>query len=375
MASSLLLLRRSGAVVASSVGHHHHLSTAATTTRIIIANNTPSAIIARAAAASASASASASAAVHHRQQQQQQQRGYVSRAHPTVIPSTPIISAVQTLLDEMDERHSMRAERWDKNKENRVERRASYLSARGGADAPTPEEIRKDASENEYRRMDETLELALQLNLDPRKPGQSLRGSLSLPHGNGRSFNVAVFTDDPVLAAAAKEAGAAVAGGTNLVEEIKGGTVPVSSFQRTLATPEMMRPMSAVARILGPRGLMPNPKLGTIVEGDDLIDALGKQMSGMSNYRTDREGIVRLGVGRGSFGPEKLLENIRELMNEIQGARPESFGKGKKGQKKVAKGTKYYLKAHLSATQGRGSVLVDLRTIDPTSSFFMGDPI
>merc|ERR1719253_1794837 len=97
--------------------------------------------------------------------------------------------------------------------------------------------------------------------------------------------------------------------------------------------------MSAVARILGPRGLMPNPKLNTIVP------------------------------------PDKLLANVREFMNEIQAVKPESFGKGKKGQKKVAKGTKYYLKAHLSSTQSKGSILVDLRTIDPTSSFFMSDPL
>ena len=103
------------------------------------------------------------------------------------------------------------------------------------------------------------------------------------------------------------------------------------------------------------------------------LDALQLQMSGVSNYRTDKEGIVRLGIGKGSFGTDKLLDNIREMMNEIQSVKPESFGKGKKGQKKVAKGTKYYLKAHLSSTQSKGSLLVDMRTLDPTSSFFMSD--
>ncbi|KAL7526980.1 hypothetical protein ACHAWF_001990 [Thalassiosira exigua] len=301
-------------------------------------------------------------------------RTYISRAHPSVVPSAPVREAVESLLADMDERHLRREERWERNKENRVEQRCAYFAAKGGPDAPTPDEIKKDADENEYRRMDESLELALQLNLDPRKPGQALRGSLALPHGNGKTFGVAVFTDDPALAEEARKRGAAAAGGAALVESIKDGTTPVSSFQRTLAEPDVMRHLSAVARILGPRGLMPNPKLGTIVERDALLDALTRQMSGVSNYRTAQDGTIRLGIGRGSFGVEKLLDNIRETMNEIQGVKPESFGKGKKGQKKVAKGTKYYLKAHLSTTQGKGSVLVDMRTVDPTSAFFMSDP-
>jgi len=304
-------------------------------------------------------------------------RGFKSRAHPefTAPASVPILQAVDTLLAKIDERHNARAERWEKNKANRVTQRAAYFEQRGAAGAPTPEKVAEDAAAHAYRRMDETVELALQMNIDPRKQGQALRGSLALPHGNGRSFAVAVFTDDAELAREALARGAAVAGGAELVEAIKGGSTPVSSFQRALASPEVMPRMSAVARILGPRGLMPNPKLNTIVPPDELLAALKKQMSGMSNYRTDREGIVRLGIGRGGFGADKLLDNVREFMNEIQAVKPESFGKGKKGQKKVAKGTKYYLKAHLSSTQSKGSILVDLRTIDPTSSFFMSDPL
>lgn len=306
-----------------------------------------------------------------------QSRGFKSRAHPefTTRTAAPILEAVQTILTQVDERHLLRVERWENNKENRVEQRADYLAKRGKPDAPTPEQVKKDAETNDYRRMDETVELALQLNLDPRKPGQSLRGSLSLPHGNGKTFAVAVFTDNTALAEQALERGAAVAGGASLIESIRNGDTSLSSFQRTLASPEMMPQLSAVARLLGPRGLMPNPKLNTIVPHDELLDALEKQMSGMSNYRTDREGVIRLGIGRGSFGTDKLLDNVREMMNEIQSVRPETFGKGKKGQKKIAKGTKYYLKAHLSSTQSKGSVLVDLRTIDPTSSFFMSDPL
>jgi large subunit ribosomal protein L1 len=302
-------------------------------------------------------------------------RSYVSRAHAEPTPTTPIQNAIRSLLDEMDERHRLRLERWERNKDNRVEQRVSYLTARGRPGAPTPEQVREDASTQPYRRMDETVELAIQLNLDPRKPGQALRGSMKLPHGNGRKFGVAVFTDNPTLATAALEAGAVVAGGISLVESIKAGSTSLSSFQRTLATSDMTSQLSSIARLLGPRGLMPNPKIGTIVPPDELLAALADQMSGVSNYRTDKEGIVRLGIGRGSFGMDKLLDNVREVMNEIHAVKPESFGKGKKGQKgKVAKGTKYYLKAHLSATQGRGSKLVDIRTIDPTSAFFMSDP-
>lgn len=302
-------------------------------------------------------------------------RGYVTRAHAEPSPTTPIQEAIQRLITDMDARHLHRAERWENNKDQRVEQRAEYLSKRGKADAPTPEQVKEDAENNAYRRMDETVELALQLNLDPRKPGQSLRGSLALPHGNGKNFAVAVFTDDAKLAAQALERGAVAAGSDSLIESIKNGSTPINSFQRTLATPEMMSQLSPIARLLGPRGLMPNPKLETIKPPDELLDALDRQMSGVSNYRTDKEGIIRLGVGKGSFSKDELLNNIRELMNEIQSVRPETFGKGKKGQKKIAKGTKYYLKAHLSTTQGKGSVLVDLRTIDPTSSFFMSDPI
>jgi large subunit ribosomal protein L1 len=274
----------------------------------------------------------------------------------------------------MESRHQHRLERWAKYKDKRVEQRVEYLSKHGKPGSPSPEIVRSDASAQPYRRMDETVELALQLNLDPRKPGQSLRGSLSLPHGNGKNFAVAVFTEDAKLAELAMQTGAVAAGGASLIESIRDGKTPISSFQRTLASPEVVSQLSSIARLLGPRGLMPTPKLNTIVPHEQLIDALAKQMSGTSNYRTDKDGIIRLGIGKGSFGPDKLLDNIREMMNEVHSLKPETFGKGKKGQKKVAKGAKYYLKAHLSATQSSGSFLVDLRTIDPTSPFFMIEP-
>jgi large subunit ribosomal protein L1 len=303
------------------------------------------------------------------------QRTYITRAHPTPIPTIPIQQALETLLSDMDDRHDFRKLRWESNKENRVQQRADYLSKNGKPSHPSAEEVKREAESSDYRRMDETISLALQLNLDPRKPGQSLRGSLALPHGNGKKFAVAVFTDDPALAQQALDRGAVAAGGASLIESIKNGTTSVASIQRTIATPEMMPELASVARLLGPRGLMPNPKLNTIQPKELLLDSLESQQSGISNYRTDKEGIVRIGIGKGSFGVEKLLDNVRELMNEIQGVKPDNFGKGKKGSSKGSnKGTKYYLKAHLSSTQGKKSMLVDLRTIDPTSSFFMSSP-
>ena len=301
-------------------------------------------------------------------------QSYVTRAHPSPLPTAPIQDALQRLISEMDERHLHRSERWENNKDKRVNQRAAYLTAKGRPTHPSEAEVRKEAADKEYRRMDESVEVALQLNLDPRKPGQALRGSFSLPHGNGKKFGVAVFTDNMELVKEALANGAVVAGGASLIEDIKNGNVSLTSFQRTLASPEMMPQLSSIARLLGPRGLMPNPKLNTIQPQDQLLETLEQQQSGISNYRTDKEGIIRIGIGRGSFGVDKLIDNMRELMNEIQSIKPESFGKGKKGKGGSAKGTKYYLKAHLSTTQSKGSVLVDLRTIDPTSSFFMSSP-
>ena len=301
------------------------------------------------------------------------QRAYKTRAHPTPTPQAPIREALLTIISDMDARHELRKIRWEENKETRVKQRAEYLSRNGKPSHPSAEEVKEEAEKEEYRRMDETISMALQLNLDPRKPGQSLRGSLALPHGNGKRFAVAVFTDDPDLAQQALDQGAIAAGGASLIESIQSGTLPLTIIDRSIATPEMMPVLSSIARLLGPRGIMPNPKLNTIQPKEAILETLANQQSGISNYRTDKEGIVRLSVGKGSFGVDKLSDNVRELMNEIQAVKPESFGKGKKG-KGGGKGTKYYLKAHLSSTQGKNSVMVDLRTIDPTSVFFMSDP-
>lgn len=242
-----------------------------------------------------------------------------------------------------------------------------------------------------YRNQDETIELALNLNLDPRKPGQALRGSCSLPHGTGKTVSVVVFTNDAELAKSIQEQagggdegeggkGSVVAGGENLISDLADGTIPLT-FDRALATPEIMSSLAPLARLLGPRGLMPNAKVGTIVPPSQMMDTIKQQQAGQIHYRTDKAGIVHAGVAKGSFDKNQIVENVQAFMNEMQEVKPESFGKGKKkgggGKGKSGggggnKNAKYYLKAHVSSTQGKG-VPVDLRTVDPTSTFFMGE--
>ena len=237
-----------------------------------------------------------------------------------------------------------------------------------------------------YRNQDETIELALNLNLDPRKPGQALRGSCSLPHGTGKTVSVVVFTNDAELAKSLQEQGgdnkgAVVAGGDELISDLASGVVPLT-FDRALATPDMMSSLSSIARLLGPRGLMPNAKVGTIAPPTQLADVLQQQQAGQIQYRTDKSGIVHAGVAKGSFSKEQIVDNIQAFMNTIQEVKPDSFGKGKKKGGGGGKGggksgggnknAKYYLKAHVTSSQGKG-VQVDLRTVDPTSTFFMGE--
>ena len=263
------------------------------------------------------------------------------------------------VLSGVQERLEHRATRWERNRPRRI--------TKLGVDTV--------AKEGTFRNQDETIEVALNLNLDPRKPGQSLRGSLPLPHGTGKKMKIIVFTSDPDLAQQAVAAGATVAGGADLIQSIVEGTTPIASFDRSLATPDMMSPLSKVARILGPRGLMPNPKLNTIRPADSIVAAVREQTVGLVQFRTEKNAIIHAPLGKGSFTREQLLENIRAFMNGMQNVKPESFGKGKKkpssggggsssGGGGGGKGAKYYLSAHLTATQGKGSVPLDLRTMD-----------
>jgi len=233
-----------------------------------------------------------------------------------------------------------------------------------------------------YRNQDETVELSINLNLDPRRPGQALRGSLMLPHGTGKTVSCLVFSSDPSVVQRAQEAGHK-AGGEELVDRIiNGQEEPLDQYQRALATKEMMPQIQKqLARLLGPRGLMPNPKTNTIFDdGALLLQSLNEQANTIT-YRTDASGILHFVLGKGSFSSEQLLDNFQTICQTVQEIKPETYGKGKKkkksgsgGGKKTSKNVKYWLRAHLTATQGQGSVRMDLRSVDPTSPFFMKEP-
>ncbi len=234
------------------------------------------------------------------------------------------------------------------------------------------------ASDGPYRNQDETVELTLNLNVDPRRPGQALRGSLLLPHGTGKTVSCLVFTADPTTQQQAGQAGHR-AGGVDLIDQILQGSVSLDGYQRALATKDVMPTVQRqLARLLGPRGLMPNPKTNTVFDdGSSLLTSLREQ-SNTVTYRTDLNGILHFVVGKGSFAPEQLLENVQTICQTVQEIKPEQYGRSKKkkggGKKKVGKNVKYWLRAHLTATQGKGSVRMDLRTVDPTSPFFMKEP-
>ncbi|CAE7371944.1 rplA [Symbiodinium sp. KB8] len=201
-------------------------------------------------------------------------------------------------------------------------------------------------------RFDETVELALQLGVDPRKPGQAIRGVVQLPHGTGKSVKVAVFARG-AKAEEAAAAGADIVGAEDLVASIQAGEW---SFDKAVATPDMMAVVGKVARILGPRGLMPNPKLGTVTQ--DVASAVSAAKAGQVEYRVERNGIVHAGVGKASFPRWQLRDNLRAFMLALVAAKPETM-----------KGV-YLRHASLASTQGRG-VNVDMATLDPSKGLFM----
>lgn len=217
------------------------------------------------------------------------------------------------------------------------------------------------------------MELSINLNLDPRRPGQALRGSLKLPHGTGKTIKCMVFSKDASLVESAQKAGH-LAGGEELVDRIINGEIALADYQRALATKDIL-PLLAkkCARLLGPRGIMPNSKTNTVFDEPNVLLNTLEEQSSTITYRIDANGIVHVRVGKGAFAPTKLLENVQAICNTIQEVKPEQYGKSKKSSKKMGKNVKYWLRAHLSSTQGKG-VRMDLRTIDPTSPFFMRDP-
>lgn len=187
---------------------------------------------------------------------------------------------------------------------------------------------------NAKAKFDETIELAMNLNVDPRKAEQNIRGVVQLPNGTGKTYRVAVFAKG-AKAEEAQKAGADIIGAEELADMIQKGEM---NFDRCIATPDMMGLVGRVGKILGPRGLMPNPKLGTVTM--DVAAAIKAVKGGQVEYRTEKAGIVQSGVGKASFSEKALKENIVAYLDAIQKVRPA----GVKGS--------YVLKLSLSSTMG-----------------------
>ncbi|CUV65008.1 50S ribosomal subunit (LSU) protein L1 [Sulfurovum sp. enrichment culture clone C5] len=165
-------------------------------------------------------------------------------------------------------------------------------------------------------KFDETVEIALNLNVDPRHADQMIRGSVVLPNGTGKNVRVAVFAKD-VKADEAKAAGADIVGSDDLIEQIQGGNI---NFDMVISTPDMMGVLGKVARILGPKGLMPNPKTGTVTM--DVATAVKNAKNGQVNFRVDKKGNIHAGIGKVSFDKQKIKENLVAFVETINKAKP-----------------------------------------------------
>ena len=185
------------------------------------------------------------------------------------------------------------------------------------------------------KKFDETLEIAIRLGIDVTKADQNIRGMLSLPNGTGKSVRVAVFTEN--AQDEAKQAGADVVGGAELIDSVAAGNI---NFDRVIATPDMMPKMSKIARVLGPKGLMPNPKLGTVT--NNVAEAVKTAKAGQIEYRAEKKGIIHAGIGKMSFTTDKLVENANALIDQLKKVKPASA----KGQ--------YILGISVATTQGPG---------------------
>lgn len=206
------------------------------------------------------------------------------------------------------------------------------------------EEAVRLVKQNAKSRFDETVEMSMNLGIDPRHADQMVRGLISLPNGTGKTVRVGVFARGP-KAEEAQAAGADVVGAEDLAEKVQAGEI---NFDRCIATPDMMGIVGRLGKILGPRGLMPNPRLGTVTM--DVRGAVSAAKAGQVEYRAEKAGIIHAGIGKVSFDDNKLLENARALADAIQKAKPAG-----------AKGT-YVQKVHLSSTMGPG-VRVDVSSL------------
>jgi large subunit ribosomal protein L1 len=221
------------------------------------------------------------------------------------------------------------------------------VKAREGIDpakAYSLDEAVKLIKERAKSKFDETVEIAMNLGVDPRHADQMVRGVVTLPNGTGRSLRVAVFARG-AKADEARAAGADVVGAEDLVEKVQGGNI---DFDRCIATPDLMPLVGRLGKVLGPRGIMPNPKVGTVTM--DVKGAVAGAKGGSVEFRVEKAGIVQAGVGKASFAAEKLVENIKAFADAVQKAKPP----GAKGH--------YINRVAISSTMGPG-VKVDMATL------------
>ncbi|MFC1999509.1 50S ribosomal protein L1 [Chloroflexota bacterium] len=202
------------------------------------------------------------------------------------------------------------------------------------------------AKEAAYTRFDETLELHLRMNLDPRNAEQQVRGTTTLPHGLGKKIRILVFAQGEAVKTA-EEAGADYVGGEDMVKQIEEGWL---DFDVTIATPDMMSKISKLGKLLGRRGLMPNPKLGTVVPPADLPRVIKEVGQGRAEFRLDRTGNIHMGLGKVSFEADKLVDNVSTAIEAIIKAKPS----GAKGQ--------YIKRATIATSMGPG-IKLDLRSV------------
>jgi large subunit ribosomal protein L1 len=198
------------------------------------------------------------------------------------------------------------------------------------------EDAVKEIKSRALAKFDETVEIAMNLNIDPRKPDQNLRGTVMLPHGTGKSVRVAVFARGD-KAKEAENAGADVVGAEDLAEKVQAGEI---DFDRAIATPDMMALVGRLGKILGPRGLMPNPRLGTVTQ--NITEAVTAAKGGQVEFRAEKSGIVHAGVGKASFTDDALVDNVRAFVGAISRGKPSGV-----------KGT-YIKRVSLSSTMGPG---------------------
>jgi large subunit ribosomal protein L1 len=204
------------------------------------------------------------------------------------------------------------------------------------AKAYAVEEAVKLVKSRATAKFDETIELAINLGVDPRHADQMVRGVVALPNGTGRSLRVAVFAKG-AKAEEAKKAGADIVGAEDLFETVNKGEV---NFDRCIATPDMMGLVGRLGKVLGPRGMMPNPKVGTVTM--DVVQAIKDAKGGAVEFRVEKAGVVQAGVGKASFSEDAIVQNVKTFVDSVMKARPQG-----------AKGT-YMKKISISSTMGPG---------------------